>query len=275
MGDLRLADEGPGLTFIGLGPGGPRGVSAAALSALRASGAAFADDYTAALPADTLAALEQTRSAPIVRLGRARLEAGDEIIHASRAPCGAVLLVVGDPMAATTHVSLRLRALREGLPVRLIFAPSIMHTAFSEAGLQHYKAGRIVSVPFRAKGFEPTSALAAIAANRQAGVHTLVLLDIKVEEGRLMTASEGIHELIEMARRDGSAAFPASTLVVAVARAGESDCLVRAGAASRVATLDLGPPMHCLIVPAALHFEEREALALIGLAREDELPPAK
>jgi len=31
--------------------------------------------------------------------------------------------------------------------------------------------------------------------------------------------------------------------------------------------------MHCLIIPGKLHFEEREALKVLGGAREDELPP--
>jgi len=258
---------------VGIGPRGADGVSPAAVAAVKEASAAFADDYTALLPAATLQFLEKARGGPIPRLGRKAIEEGAEVLQAAAAPGGAALVVPGDPMAATTHVALRLEAARRKIPVRLIFAPSITHTAFSEAGLQHYKAGRTVSLPYPEKGFAPTSPFARIAENRAAGLHTLVLLDIKAEEGRLMTAGEGIGLLMGATDGDGHLLFGPRALVVAVARAGESDCIVHAGAAQRIAKLELGPPMHCLIVPGALHFEEREALVILGGALETELPP--
>jgi diphthine synthase len=243
------------------------------VAAVKEAAAAFADDYTALLEAATLQFLEQARGGPIPRLGRKAIEEGGEILRAAAAPGGAALIVPGDPMAATTHVALRLEAARRKIPVRLLFAPSITHTAFSEAGLQHYKAGRTVSLPYPETGFAPTSPFARIAENRAAGLHTLVLLDIKAEEGRLMTAGEGLGLLMEAKDTEGRLLFGPRLLAVAVARAGESDCLVRAGAAGRIAKLEMGPPMHCLIVPGALHFEEREALIILCGALEAELPP--
>jgi diphthine synthase len=232
----------------------------------------FADDFTALMPPDTFEFLQRTRRDPILRLGRERLEKGTEVLQAAAAPGGAVLLVPGDPMAATTHVSLRVEAVRRGLPTRLVFAPSIIHMAFSEVGLQHYKAGRTVTIPYPEKGFAPTSPIERIDANRAAGLHTLVLLDVKSQEGRYMSAADGVKFMLQLASKLQGSSLGPSTLAVAVARAGEPDCLRRAGAASRMATLDLGPPMHCLILPGKLHFEEREALKVLAGAREDELP---
>jgi len=256
-----------------LGPRGPEGLAPAALAAVAQARAVFADDYTALLSQTVLDHLERARGAAIPRLGRARIEKGTEILEAAALPGGAVLLVPGDPMAATTHVALRVEALRRGLPVRLLFAPSVTHTAFSEAGLQHYKSGRVVSLPYPEKSYAPTSPAERILENRAAGLHTLVLLDIQAEPRRCMTANEAIYILLGLGKRAGLDGIGPRTLCVAVARAGESDALVRAGAAERLSELDLGPPMHCLIVPGRLHFEEREALKVIGLAREEELPP--
>jgi diphthine synthase len=261
------------LTFVGVGPRGPDGVPPAVLYAVAQAGAVFADDYTAFFPAETLAFLERARGDAIPRIGRARAETGTEILEAAQGPRGAALLVPGDPMAATTHVALRIEAVRRGIPVRLLFAPSITHTSFSEAGLQHYKSGRTVSLPWPEKGYAPTSPLENLRANRAAGLHTLVLLDIKGEQGRYMTASQALTLLLELSAKVGGDAFPHRALAVAVARAGESDAAVRAGAASRLAQMDFGPPMHCLIVPGALHFEEREALIVLCGAKPDELPP--
>ncbi len=255
-----------------MGPRGPESVAPAALAAVAQARAVFADDYTALLSKEILDHFERARGAAIPRLGRARIEEGTEILEAAALPGGAVLLVPGDPMAATTHVALRVEAVRRGLPVRLLFAPSITHTAFSEAGLQQYKSGRVVSLPYPQKSYAPTSPAERILENRASGLHTLVLLDIQSEPRRCMTANEAIYILLGLAKRAGLDALGPRTLCVAVARAGEASALARAGAAERVAELDLGPPMHCLIVPGKLHFEEREALKVIGLAGEDELP---
>jgi diphthine synthase len=86
-----------------------------------------------------------------------------------------------------------------------------------------------------------------------------------------MTAPEGLEALLEMASRAPHAQLGPRTLAVAVERAGESDARARAGSIERLLTLRYGPPMHCLILPGALHFEEREALVALCGAREDEL----
>lgn len=267
-------DGGPQLTFVGLGPRGAAGLSAAALEAVAAAGAVFADDYTTRLPDGALPLLEGRRPGPIVRLGRERLESGKEVLDAAAGPGGAVLVVGGDPMAATTHITLRVEAVRRRLPVRIIFAPSVVHMAFSEAGLQHTKAGRTVSLPYPEPRFSPTSPFKHAAANWAAGLHTLVLLDIKVEEGRCMTGAEAAGLIQDWADQEGGEPFGPRPLGVVVARAGEDDCTRAAGALPRLRAGDFGPPMHCLILPARLHDEEREALKVLCGARDDELPPA-
>jgi diphthine synthase len=218
--------------------------------------------------------LEEVHDGPIERLGRERLESGEELLRAASGPSGAVLLVGGDPMAATTHISLRVEAVRRHLPVRLVFAPSVVHMAFSEAGLQHYKAGRTVSLPYPEERFAPTSPYELAAANRAAGLHTLVLLDLKPERGAFMTAGEALQLLEDFADKAGGAPFGEPPLGVVVARAGEATCARAAGAFSRLKVQDFGPPMHCLILPGRLHHEERAALQVLGGALDEELPPA-
>jgi diphthine synthase len=237
------------------------------------AGKVFADAYTAKVPEEALHYYEGTRKDEIKRLSREELESGKQVLDAA-ASQGAVLLVAGDPMGATTHVTLRMEAVRRGIPVHLLFAPSILHTAFSEAGLQHYKAGRVVSLPFPEKGFAPTSPFEGAAENWRAGLHTLVLLDLRAHEKRFMTANEAL-ELIEGALPSlGKGTFGSPALAVVVAGAGEPNCRRVAGSFSRLRSLDYGPPMHCLILPGKLHFEEREALAVLCGAHEGELPPA-
>ena len=270
-----MAQEPPHLTFVGVGPRGADGVTPAAVREVVLAGKVFAETYTAIFPEDALAFFSKTRKDGIPKLGRAEVEEGTAILEAAAAPGGAVLLVPGDPMAATTHVSLRIAAEQRGIPTRLIFAPSILHTAFSEAGLQHYNAGRTVTVPYPDKGFAPTSHLEKLEANQKAGVHTLALLDVRAAEGRYMTANEGFAALLEAARRLGRPVVSQDSLAVVIARAGEVDCLRRAGAVRRLQKMDFGRPMHALIFPGALHFEEREALKVLCGAKEKEMPPER
>jgi diphthine synthase len=258
---------------VGVGPRGPDGLTPAAIKEIVLAGTVFVDDFTAMFPQETFEFFQRTRRDPILRVGRERLERATEVLETAASPGGAALLVPGDPMAATTHISLRVEAERRGIPTRLIFAPSIIHMAFSEIGLQHYKAGRTVTIPYPEKGYAPTSPIERIDANRAAGLHSLVLLDIRSAEGRYMTANDGIKVMLQLSAKLPGSPLGPSTVVAAVARAGEPDCRKFAGSASRLSSIDFGPPMHCLIIPGKLHFEEREALKVLGGAREDELPP--
>lgn len=58
-------------------------------------------------------------------------------------------------------------------------------TAVGCCGLQLYSYGEIVSIPYWTETWEPDSFYEKIASNRQRGLHTLCLLDIKVKEPTL------------------------------------------------------------------------------------------
>jgi len=125
-------------------------------------------------------------------------------------------------------------------------------------GLQWYKFGRATTVPFPQEGYSPDSPYKAVRSNLKAGLHTLVLLDIRPEG--MMTASEGLGQLMDMAARAGESAINSETTVAAVARAGASDQIAVAGRLERVMATDLGPPPHAVVIPGELHFMEQDAL---------------
>ena len=107
------------------------------------------------------------------------------------------LLVVGDPFGcvvycdtftrllmfsrATTHSDIILRARALKIPVRVIHNASIMN-AVGACGLQLYNFGQTVSLVFFTDTWKPDSFYDKIKENADLGVHTLVLLDIKVKE---------------------------------------------------------------------------------------------
>jgi diphthine synthase len=88
-------------------------------------------------------------------------------------------LVVGDPFSATTHMDLLVRARERGIRVQSIHNASIMN-AVGCCGLQLYRFGQTVTIPFFTETWRPDSFYDKIAENKRLGLHTMCLLDIKV-----------------------------------------------------------------------------------------------
>ena len=252
-----------GLSFIGLGLFDEKDISLRGLEAARASDELFAEFYTASMAGAAVGSIERTLSRSVTVLDRSEVEKGDRIIEAARRG-EAALLVVGDPFTATTHIALRLRARRAGIPVRIVHGSSVLTAVPGLLGLQHYKFGRTTSLPFPQKGYFPTSPYDVIDENSARGLHTLVLLDIQADMGRVMTANEGLDILMELEARKGRGVLTGERLVCVVGRAGSSDPVVRAGPLGLLRSESLGPPHHTIVVPGELHFMEAEAL--VGLA---------
>lgn len=255
------------LAFVGLGLFDEKDITLKGLEAARGADAVFAEFYTSSLRGTTLETLQLLVGKPIRVLTRAALEQGTEVIEAAR-HLRVVLLVPGDPMAATTHVELRLRARDAGIPVRIVHGPSIVSAAASLLGLQSYKFGRATTVPFTQDAFRPASPFDVIAENRERGLHTLVLLDLK-EGGEYLHPRDALRYLLDLARERASPAFGADTLVCVLSQVGSPEPRVFAGRAKDLVARDLGKPLHCIVVPGELHFLEKEALVKLGGAPAD------
>jgi len=203
--------------------------------------------------------LESVLGKKVTVLDREEVEKGDRILESAR-QSDACLLVVGDPFSATTHSELRIRAKKAGIPVHIVHGASALTAVPGLLGLQHYKFGRTTTLPFPDRGYYPESPYDMIAENLSRGLHTLVLLDIQADKGRLMTANEGLAVLAELERRRKGGILGPDALVCAVARAGSGNPVVRAGPLAQLQDEDFGAPHHSLVVPGKLHFMEAEAL---------------
>jgi len=247
------------LAFVGLGLGDERGLSVRGREILSASSVVFAEEYTAVAPAGTLDRLEALLGKRVRRLDRPLLESERPILDALADHPRVALVVVGDPFAATTHVALRLAAERAGHTWSYCPNASILTAAAGFLGLMHYRFGRTVSLPFPSAGFAPTSPLEQIASNRERHLHTLLLLDLRPEEGRYLSATAALAVLRE---RDPDARVLAdSDPLAVVARVGQENEGAWVAPFVRLRTLEFGPPMHAVVVLAPpLHFEEEAAL---------------
>lgn len=182
-------------------------------------------------------------------LERADLEErAADIIELARANDVAIL-VPGDPLVATTHVSILLEAEKAKVPVEVFHASSVL-TAVAETGLQCYKFGRTVSLPWEAK----ESAYQYVKDNLSLGLHTLVLLDVSPA----MKVTDAVRKLWELEELRGEGFFAGNTPLLACSQLGTPQ---RKMVYARMDKLsDFGAPPYCLIVPGELHFLEEEAL---------------
>lgn len=254
------------LWFIGLGLGDEQDLGRRALERLRGCAIVFAEEYTASAPQGALARLSAEVGRPIRRLDRTELESERPVLDALDEAGSVALLTVGDPFAATTHVALRLAAERRGHRWSYLPAASVVSAVPGFLGLMAYRFGRTVSLPFPEARFQPRSPLEQIAENRGRGLHTLVLLDLRPEQGEYLTADRALGLLRE---RDPEASLlPESAELAVAARVGREDAAGWFGTFAELRAERFGAPMHSLVVTAPeLHFQEREALAVFAVGR--------
>lgn len=258
------------LVFIGLGLGSERSMPVLGLDIARKADLVFAEFYTSLMPGLDLSSLQEMIGKSIIVLSRSDVEEDaqkkllDEISGKK-----AVFLVPGDPMIATTHIDLRLRAEKAGIKTDVIPAASIFSAVCALTGLQAYKFGRTVSLPHVDSKSPPESPYEYIRANLEIGLHTLILLDLVVERNYYMTISEGLEYLsrVESNRKEG--VIHDDAIFVGVARAGMEDVAVKTGTMNDLQRCDFGGPPHCLIMPSRLHFMEAEALQVLTGARPE------
>jgi diphthine synthase len=261
------------LTFVGLGLYDERSITVEGRDALRAADRAFAEFYTSRLVGTSVDALEAHHDVDIEVRDRAGVEQRPEPILDAAEDESVVFLTAGDTMISTTHVDLRLRAIDRGIDTRVIHGVSAAQAASGLTGLQNYRFGKAVTLPFpRAHGGDgvPASVVESVAANRERGLHTLVYLDIKVDDGRGTEAGE-TYMTADVAAGLLAEAWP-DRLGVAVARAGSPDPVVVADRLSALADREFGDPLHLLVLPGDLHHVEADALRTLGGAPADLLP---
>lgn len=173
---MASKDVPPGLWLIGIGPGDLGHMTERAKSIARGCSKRYLEGYTAVLPKDQEDLLED-EVGPWERLMRPSVEDPGSLLEEARKEAVA-LLVVGDPMQATTHIDLEARCMEEDVGFEVVPGMSATSLAVSLSGLQSYKFGRQVTLPYPYGDYLATSPLEMIWSNRNNGLHTLVLLDL-------------------------------------------------------------------------------------------------
>ncbi|KAJ6589987.1 Diphthine synthase [Mycena vulgaris] len=273
--------------IIGLGLSDEKDITVRGLEAVKGATRVYLEAYTSILMVQK-ERLEAFYDKPLILADRDMVETqSDEILHRAD-ETDVALLVVGDPFGATTHTDIILRARALHIPTRVIHNASIMN-AVGAAGLQLYQFGQTVSLVFFTETWKPDSFYDRIKENADLGLHTLVLLDIKVKEQsdenlargrkiyeppRYMSIPLAVKQLVEIEsiRKEG-VLTPDATLAVSLSRVGGGEAQrIVAGTLADLANhpeAAFGEPLHSLIIVGKrLHHLEVEYAEEFAVDRE-------
>ena len=284
MAEGNVNQKQSGLILIGMGPGTIAAMTKEAISAAKSADFRRYEAYTALWPDDELAALEQIIG-PIEKVMRPEVENPKEILSLAKDYVVAVL-VVGDPLQATTHVDLQLQASEMGISCEVVHGISITNLVTGAIGLSNYKFGRQTTLTYPYSGWIATSPLEVIAVNRVMGLHTLALLDLDPTGAGTglqlpMQPKDAVESLNAMAEKlsDDSEYMPTETVFERLKKESVVDICSEISAIKVVLCSDMGTDqqsiiattvgslaqekggrMNCLVFPASTSDVEEKAL---------------
>ena len=267
-------------TLIGVGLGDEKDITVKGLEAVKAADIVFLEAYTSYLINSSAEKLSEFYGKPVTVADREAVESGSVLDDAKEK--SVVLLVVGDVFGATTHSDLMVRCHEAKIKTVVIHNASIIN-AVGCCGLQLYRFGQVLSLCFWTETWRPDSYYERLLANKKAGVHTLLLLDIKVKEmsdenlargrkiyepPRYMSISQALDQLeqVEASRKGG--AISEDTVYIGMARIGSATQQVVAGTRKELEGIDFGEPLHSLIVAGDIHECEAEHVRLFAVSTD-------
>lgn len=188
------------------------------------------------------------------------------------------LLVLGDPLIATTHTDLLLRAKEMDIKTKIYNNVSIANQ-IAKTGLQFYKFGKITSIPFFSEKFMPRTPYIVHLDNHKIGAHSLFLLDLNPTNDiaykgheKYLKAHKAFQFLLdipktmleneEIEERD-TLAIDEETPAIICSKLGFKDEKILYGRVDELINLDkklsLQEPL-CIIIPGDMHEMEEKYL---------------
>ncbi|MBI2652101.1 diphthine synthase [Candidatus Woesearchaeota archaeon] len=246
------------LYFIGLGLSNEKDISINGLEAVKKCDVVYLEDYTSILNCKKQD-LEKFFGKKIVLARRNLVESDNNEILENAKIKNVALLIAGDPLVATTHIDLFLRAKKEGIKCNIIHNASII-TAVGITGLQIYKFGKTTSIPLENENVE--TPYDVLKDNLSLALHTLFLLDLNPEEEKYLSINDAIRYLLKVELKKNQKIFSEKTLCVGCARIGSESQIIKVGTAKELLKFNFGKAVHCFIIPGKLHFVEEETLKL-------------
>ncbi len=251
------------LYLIGIGLA-PDLMSLRGLNIARRADKVLVDIYTSIVPGG-VKSVEKVVGRSLEPVGRSGLEGrADAIMGYLEKGLSVALLVAGDPLVATTHVSLLIDAKKRGFECEVIPAPGILPNALTMLGLMVYKMGKVATVTYPVEGKLSLYPYDVVRDNDSRNLHTVLLLEMDAERGVMMKVSEAVELLEYMERLRGERVFPPTRKIIAVSALGTPMQRICYASLEQLKHHTYGFGPHTLVVPSPrLHFVEEEALKLL------------
>lgn len=208
---------------------------------IKSSDCCYMDSYTNTLEND---AVEAYKAWGVRMADRELLESGALAKEAREKKVA--LLVPGDPLFATTHHSLVIECAEKGIECKVINNVSIHTAAISLSGLQGYRFGRTVTLTTQ-NGKHVLSPYELIGKNLNNGMHTLALVDPAMDYGQVQEGLGIASEIVPALQEK----------MVVMQKIGMQGQMIRYCAPGELR--GIAHPF-CFVVPAELHFMEKEFL---------------
>ncbi len=221
-----------------------------ALRLLKKVNKIYLEKYTSVFPY-SLSKLKSVIKKDIEELSREDIE-GEEIVLKAKLK-NIALLVYGDALSATTHISLILKCKQKRIAFKIIHNSSVF-TAIAETGLQLYKFGKTSSMPKWEKHFEPESFINYVKQNLSINAHSLILVDIGLE------FKEALNELDESCK-DNKIKLDK---IIICSCLGTDKQKILYGTLNKLSRKKIKNPF-CIIIPSKLHFIEEKSLKRFGI----------
>src|SRR3989338_2913412 len=224
-------------------------ISLKALEAAKNCNKLYFENYTSVYP-NSMDDLKNIFKKEIVKSRREDMENNSLKIIEESKKNNIGILIIGDCLSATTHISLIIEARKNNAEVKLIHSSSILNVV-AETGLSLYNFGKVSSLPFNHDNV--TSVIENIKLNRKSNLHSLILLDLDPVNEIFVSINDALFYL----EKNG---FKEKEKIIVCCQLGfNSD--IQYGDIKKLKKIKFDKFPQCIIIPAKkLHFVEEEYL---------------
>ncbi len=248
------------LLLVGLGIHGYADLSAKMIDSLLNIKNIYVEKYTSPTPESEMDGLKRMLNKDVEVVPRWFVEDGRKILQLAK-DGDVALLVYGDPLIATTHMDLRVRAEKGGIMTRVLHSSSSITSIIGECGLHIYKIGRIITLTSETQSI--ANIYYTVHSNLLSGNHTLILLEYNEDKNLFLKPNDALKILLESEAGQKNGVFSDETFVIVASRVGAEDQAIVSGKIRSLLETSFGSQPHSLIVTGKLHFTESEALGVL------------
>ena len=175
------------LYLVGLGLADEKDITLKGFEIVKKCDKLYLECYTSKLSCSK-EDLEKLYGKKVELAGREFVESAEQLLKEAKEQ-NVALLIIGDPLCATTHWDILQRAREQNIRAEVVHNASIIN-AIGATGLQVYKFGKTTSIPFPRENYDVETPYNIIKENKSVGAHTLVLLDLDPVNNKFMSVNE-------------------------------------------------------------------------------------